>query len=145
MIQVYDGIYGDSLVGKYCGALPPWEFISSHRMVTLAFITDDSHELGGFNISYSVAESMNIDDPIELNDSVDCLLISGMCGGELPALTDWNFLQLDSSRVAGVNNLRCRWFISANGDSAQRVELAIDQFSWPTTCVEFTDYNTTVS
>lgn len=55
--QLYDGDNENaSLAGTFCGATVPAPFLSTRNSLTVKFVTDNSVEREGFNVTYTTVD-----------------------------------------------------------------------------------------
>uniref|UniRef100_A0A8C8BEW9 Cubilin n=1 Tax=Otus sunia TaxID=257818 RepID=A0A8C8BEW9_9STRI len=58
-VKLYDGDNENAnLVGTFCGSTVPAPFLSTHNSLTLKFITDNSVEREGFNVTYATVDRL---------------------------------------------------------------------------------------
>ncbi|XP_030381464.1 cubilin homolog [Scaptodrosophila lebanonensis] len=127
-VEVYDNLANndsDEPLGRYCDLMPPPDFVSNSRLLTIKFVSDHSDNADGFELGFqfvdndscgghihaSVGRLTSPEFPKNYTNGVDCeWRITGPQGSQIE-------LQLEFFELEATSNCSGDWLMVRNGDS----------------------------
>uniref|UniRef100_A0A4W3GD53 Ovochymase 2 n=1 Tax=Callorhinchus milii TaxID=7868 RepID=A0A4W3GD53_CALMI len=105
----YVGVYADrdTLIGKFCGSVPPSPLLIDSHRVTLKFVSDFSDFRTGFSVKYTAVEARSL---------------KGSGCGSLAMLSRQGMIQSMKFPQQYSSNTQCQWLIQAPENHVIKLE-----------------------